>query len=284
MAYLKYIEKETICRLFGISGGFVFKYWSDKGLYNKNNTKDLILEACGINIYEDPAYRNLSQEKCIRKIWDEGSPQMIAKLLEALSEYFCFAMGTDWWSDDDQRDYNQVQGIIKRLKEMPTVELPIKQTHQNLSMILEDIENNFLGQKPELVIDRLHTFTCEYLRKLCVTHEIQTEDSKGNELPLHSLAGMLAKWYAENGYCDTEFTETACKCSISLFEKYNHVRNDHSAAHPNQLLSKAEAEYVVRIVADTLTFFDKLEQNHNHDTISWDGGMLFLNPDDELPF
>ena len=65
MAYLKYIEKETICRLFGISGGFVFKYWSDKGLYNKNNTKDLILEACGINIYEDPAYRNLSQEKCI---------------------------------------------------------------------------------------------------------------------------------------------------------------------------------------------------------------------------
>lgn len=284
MAYLKYVEKETICRLFGISSGFVFKYWNDRGSYNKTKTKELILDACGINIYEDPNYRNLSQEKCIRKIWDEASPQMIAKLLEALSEYFCFAMGTDWWSDDDQRDYNQVQGIIKRLKEMPTVELPIKQTHQNLSMILEDIENNFLGQKPELVIDRLHTFTCEYLRKLCVTHEIQTEDSKGNELPLHSLAGMLAKWYAENGYCDTEFTETACKCSISLFEKYNHVRNDHSAAHPNRLLSKTEAEYVVRIVADTLTFFDKLEQGHTQQSNACNNEIYYIDEDDEFPF
>ena len=88
MSYLKYIEKETICRLFGISGGFVFKYWSDQGTYNKNKTKELIFDACGINIYEDAAYRNLSQEKCIRKIWDESSPQIIVNLLEALSEYF----------------------------------------------------------------------------------------------------------------------------------------------------------------------------------------------------
>lgn len=244
----------------------------------------MILQSCGINIYEDPSYRSLSQEKCIRKIWDEGSPQMIAKLLETLSEYFCFAMGTDFWPNDVQDDYSQVQEIVKRLKKLPSVELPTKQTPQNLSVILEDIENNFREQKPELVIDRLHTFTCEYLRKLCVTHQINTDDSKGNELPLHSLAGMLAKWYTNNGYYDTEFSETAFKCSISLFEQYNHVRNGHSAAHPNQLLSKNEAEYVVRIVADTLTFLDKLEQNHNHSTISWDGGMLFLNPDDELPF
>lgn len=244
----------------------------------------MILQSCGINIYKDDDYCGLSQEKCIRKIWDEGNPEMIVKLLEALSEYFCFAMGTENWSADDEYDYSQVQEIIQRLKEIPSVELPAKQASQSLSVILEDIESNFRGQKPELVIDRLHTFTCEYLRKLCVIHEIQTVDSKKNELPLHSLAGMLAKWYKQNGYCDSEFTEAACKCSISLFEKYNHVRNDHSAAHPNQLLSKAEAEYVVRIVADTLTFFDKLEQNHNHDTISWDRGMSFLNPDDELPF
>ena len=284
MPYLKYIEKETICRLFGISGGFVFKYWSDKGDYNKTKTKDLILESCGINIYEDADYRNLSQEKCIRKIWDEGSPQMIANLLESLSEYFCFAMRTACWSDEDQYDYNQVQETIKRLKELPSIELPTKQSPQNISLILEDIENNFREQKPELVIDRLHTFTCEYLRKLCITHKIDTSDSKGNELPTHSLAGMLAKWYAENGYCDTDFTETACKCAISLFEKYNHVRNDHSAAHPNKLLSKSEAEYVVRIIADTLIFFDRLEQSHNHNDIPWDGEILLFGPDDELPF
>lgn len=284
MGILNLVEEKTICRLFDIKDGYVFKWCYDKDKYNKNDTQRMILQSCGINIYKDDDYCGLSQEKCIRKIWDEGNPEMIVKLLEALSEYFCFAMGTENWSADDEYDYSQVQEIIQRLKEIPSVELPAKQASQSLSVILEDIESNFRGQKPELVIDRLHTFTCEYLRKLCVIHEIQTVDSKKNELPLHSLAGMLAKWYKQNGYCDSEFTEAACKCSISLFEKYNHVRNDHSAAHPNQLLSKAEAEYVVRIVADTLTFFDKLEQNHNHDTISWDRGMSFLNPDDELPF
>lgn len=284
MGILTLVEEKTICRLFDIKDGYIFKWCSDKGSYNKNETQRMILQSCGINIYEDDEYRNLSQEKCIRKIWAKGSPQMIANLLETFSQYFCFLMGTDEWPDMEKYDYNQVQGIIKRLKEIASVELPTKQSPEDLTMILEDIERNIHGQKPELVIDRLHTFACEYLRKLCDTHGIQTKESNGNELPLHSLVGMLAKWYAQNGYCDTEFTQIACKCSISLFEKYNHVRNDHSAAHPNQLLSKAEAEYVVRIVADTLTFFDKLEQNHNHDTISWDDGMLFLNPDDELPF
>lgn len=267
MAYLTYIEKETIRRLFGISGGFVFKYWSDEGKYNKNKTKELIYDACGINIYNDEGYRGLSQEKCIKKIWDEGTPQIIANLLEALSEYFCFATGNSWLSDEDSYDYNQVQEIIKRLREISAVELPTKQTPENLTIILEDIESNLMNQKPELVIDRLHTFSCEYLRGLCAKHNISTVDAKGNQQPTHSLVGMLRKWYEDNQYCDSRFALTAIKNSISLFESFNHVRNDHSAAHPNHLLSKAEAEYVVRIVSDTLNFLDKIEKVHEEKKI-----------------
>ena len=284
MPYLTYIEKETVRRLFGISGGFVFKYWSDQGSYNKTKTKELIYDACGINIFQDDGYRGLSQEKCINKIWDEGSPQAIARLLETLSEYFCFAMGSSWWEDEDQRDYNQVQEIIKRLRKIPSIELPAKQTPQTLSVILEDIENNFREQKPELAIDRLHTFTCEYLRDLCVQHRINTADDKGKEQPIHSLVGMLRKWYEDNDYCESKFALTAIKNSISLFESFNHVRNEHSAAHPNHLLSKSEAEYVVRIVADTLTFLDRIEQSQKQNTPFDADELLFLKTDDELPF
>ena len=283
MAYLTYIEKETIRRLFGISDGFVFKYWSDQGKYNKTKTKELIYDACGINIYDDEGYKGLSQEKCIKKIWDEGSPQIIANLLETLSEYFCFAMGTDWWSDEDSYDYKQVQDIITRLKGMSPVDLPTNQTPETLTIILEDIESNLLSQKPELVIDRLHTFSCEYLRGLCAKHNIITVDAKGNQQPTHSLVGMLQKWYRDNQYCDSQFALTAIKSSISLFENFNHVRNDHSAAHPNHLLSKAEAEYVVRIVSDTLNFLDKIENIHEEKETSWGDGMLF-DLDGELPF
>ena len=42
MGTLSFIEKQTICRLFGISDGYIFKFWSDRGSYNKNITQELI--------------------------------------------------------------------------------------------------------------------------------------------------------------------------------------------------------------------------------------------------
>ena len=284
MAYLSYIEKETICRIFGIADGYVFKYWSDRGKYNKTKTKDLILDTCSINIFDDDGYKGLSQEKCIRKIWNEGTPQMIANLLEGLSKYFCFGMGTDCWESEDKYDYNQVQDIIKRLRTTNFIELPQQGTTDNISIILEDIENNLRNQKPELVIDRLHTFACEYLRKLCTKHHISVVGENGEEFPTHSLIGMLRKWYEDNDYCETEFSLVAIKNSISLFEKFNHVRNEHSAAHPNELLSKAEAEYIVKIMAATLMFLENIENKHDQKTMPWDGGVLYLDLDSELPF
>ncbi|MCD8248829.1 MAG: hypothetical protein LUC60_03055 [Lachnospiraceae bacterium] len=53
MKLLSFIEKETIYRLFGISDGYIFKYWVGERGYNKNKTRDLILDYCDINIYED---------------------------------------------------------------------------------------------------------------------------------------------------------------------------------------------------------------------------------------
>lgn len=77
MGMLSFIEKQTICRLFGISAGYVFKYWSDMGKYNKNTTQQLILDACNIDIYNDVPYKGLSQQKCIEKILASNNPQII---------------------------------------------------------------------------------------------------------------------------------------------------------------------------------------------------------------
>lgn len=286
MSTLSFIEKQTICRLFGISDGFIFKFWSDKGEYNKSTTKELIFEACNINIFEDVAYKGLSQQKCIQKIWDECSPQTVAKLLKTLSDYFCFKMGTDWWSDEDNYDYQQVQKIIANLESMSTLELPKDENIKNLELLLEDIESNIKNDKPELIIDRLHTFASEFLRNLCHAHNIGTVDDKGNEYPLHSLAGMLKKWYIDNNYFESDFAIVAIQSSISLFDKFNGIRNEKSVAHPNELLSKAEAEYAVRSIANTLTFLDKCEKSKNKKvyTIPWEGGVLYIEPYEELPF
>ena len=50
---------------------------------------------------------------------------------------------------------------------------------------------------------------------------------------------------------------------IGLFAKFNDVRNDNSFAHPNDVLEKAEAEYVVKTMLSTLQFITKIEEANN---------------------
>ena len=99
-------------------------------------------------------------------------------------------------------------------------------------------------------------------------------DDQNNELPLHSLVGRLKNWYAENHYFDSEFCVVAIQNTINIFDKFNAIRNDHSAAHPNEMLNKAEAMYAVRIVAETLTFIEKIEHikeaENAHPRSVWD--------------
>lgn len=47
--------------------------------------------------------------------------------------------------------------------------------------------------------------------------------------------------------------------SISTFEKYNQVRNQQSYAHDNEVLNKAEAMYVVRVISATLALLYEVE-------------------------
>ncbi len=260
MATLRFIEKATIFRLFGIEEGFVFNYWYKQGKYNKNITKNLILDACGINIYEDSDFQSLSQQKCIEKIFNEYSVNTIIRLLTALSEYFCFGMGTDQWNYDDSYDYSEVQKIIERLKNTSNVALP-EYANSDSSIILEDIQSNINDGKPELVIDRLHTYATQFIRNLCVRHSIKILDDKGNYFPLDTLVGSLKTWYEREDYFESEFAVVAIRNTINIFAKYNDLRNSKSAAHPNPLLNKIEAEYAVKIIAETLEFIDEIEKS-----------------------
>lgn len=284
MSNLSFIEKQIVCRLFGISDGYIFKFWSDKGQYSKNTTRQLILDACGIDIYRDKPFSGLSQQKCVEKIWDDHSPKTTAKLLAALSEYFCFAMGTAFWSDEDGFDYRQVEEIIKRLDATPDISLP-EQNSADLRLILSDIESNIRSGKPELVIDRLHTFATNYFREICKKHSIAIADEKGNHYALDSLVGKLKKWYEEENFFESEFCIVAIKNTINIFAKYNDLRNGSSAAHPNQLLQKAEAEYAVRVVADTLMFIENIEKSNTQPKrVPWGRGELLVDFEGDLPF
>lgn len=192
-------------------------------------------------------------------------------------------MGTDYWSDEDGYDYRQVEEIIKRLSSSSAVPLPFQES-ADLELILNDIDTNIQAGKPELVIDRLHTFATQYIRKICQQHNIAIADEKGEHYSLDSLVARLKGWYERENYFESEFCVVAIRNTMNIFAKYNDLRNNKSAAHPNPLLKKAEAEYAVKVVAETLMFIDNIEKSKPKQTIPWENGELFVDVNEELPF
>jgi hypothetical protein len=139
------------------------------------------------------------------------------------------------------------------------LELP-QVKEDTLESLQVDIQASLARNAPEFVLDRLHTFATKMLRSLCAQNGISVTDPKGDNLPLHSLSGMLAKFYAQHPMVQSEFSVSAIKSSISLFDKYNTIRNQQSYAHDNKVLEKMEADYIVKVVAATLSFIDNLEK------------------------
>ena len=139
------------------------------------------------------------------------------------------------------------------------VELPEIQG-DTWSVLHTDITEALSRNEPSLVLDRLHTFSVKLIRELCEKKKIAILDDKGKQLPLHSLAGMLVKYYKKNNCFQSDFSEQVLKTSISLFDKYNNIRNDQSYAHDNEILNKSEAMLAVRIMTATLDFIYEFEE------------------------
>jgi hypothetical protein len=200
---------------------------------------------------------------------------------------------SDWnWDWSEQNSYESLRKIEERLMKN-TVSVP-QTDNQPLEMLRQDIERNIANNTPEMAVDRLHTFCVKYFKSLCDKHGLLvTPDSHGHYV-LNNLAAELHKWYKNNNYFDSEFTLVAIKNSISLFDKFNFLRNNKSPAHDNDFLVKAEAEYVVKIVCDTMAFIDKIEKAKDADLraharetekLPWEDENWILNlPTENLPF
>lgn len=153
-------------------------------------------------------------------------------------------------------------------------------------LIVSDIEANIDTGTPELAVDRLHTFATQFFRDICQSHGILTTDDKGVYYSLEGTVARLKKWYSDNNYFESEFCVIALQNTINIFAKFNEIRNEKSAAHPNPLLTKVEAEYAVKVIADTLIFIDKIEKQKSAEmqNLPWEIDSAEVNDMDDLPF
>ena len=276
MAKLSYQEKSVLEELFGMSTGYVMDF-------SNNTFERFIGDAINIDIYNDSGYEEYaSKANKLRQIWNEEQDNVVGILLEALLSYYeDWKLKCDELTEYERKKVEEMRIVANRLKgNAPRIELPKKQ-EDTLKILLEDINSALARNKPELVLDRLHTFSTKLLRQICMENGIETVNDRGNNFPLHNLAGMLRKKYEKDEIFQSTFTLMAIQNSISLFDKFNSVRNEQSYAHDNVVLDKMEAEFTVKIMADFIAFIDKAEayrkKYHKHSV-----QKKFF--DEEIPF
>lgn len=273
MSSLTIKEKNILEELLGMSSGYVLDF-------SNSSFARFIRDSIGLDIYNGKGYEEYtSKANKLRQIWDRESDKVVGKLIKDLIElYEEKRINQDAILSDNE--INKIS-IIKRAAErlldnQLEVELPNKQ-EETLQVLLDDINNALLRNKPELVLDRLHTFCTKLLREICENNGISIMDDKKKYYPLHSLVGMLKKYYKENNVFESDFVVFAIQNNILLFEKFNEIRNEKSYAHDNEVLERIEAEFVVKIMSNIIKFLDDIEsyrKKHKADT----------NNDFDLPF
>ena len=220
--------------------------------FTRRELGDFILEKTGL-YFGDEKYNkvNASKAKRLEKFFKVESDRIVAKLLYDFVQY------KKKFNNEDELK-NEIMKIVLRLKGDFMIQnfsaiKPIAEDMDSkilVESILEALHNN----KPELALDRLHTYLVKYIRHLCSNHRI-SYDKK----PLHSIFGEYVKKLKKDGSIQSNMTELIFKKTISVLEEFNKVRNDKTFAHDNELLNYNESMFLCNNVINIIAFIQSIE-------------------------
>lgn len=220
--------------------------------------------------------KGTSKANHLRSFWDQEPNSMVATCLRAMVSH---AVELDWL-DADPKLLSDCQGIITRLAlDQPVAELDailVPSDERDFEALATAVRECIEKNQPEAGLDRLHTFVVKFIRSLCDKHGLELDRS----VPLHGLMGSYVKRLREKGAVRSDMAERILKSSIQIMESFNHVRNNHSLAHDNQVLGYEEALLIFNHVASTIRFIRSVETQLKSEAeataqTAWDSDIPF---------
>lgn len=255
MSNLSSSDKRILEELFEMSSGYVLDFGNVR-------FQDFISDCIGIDIYASPGYEEYcSKANKLRDIWEKESDYLVGKLnlelLDYAEQYFEKYNRIDQFKE---KYFEKMRSKSKRLLSAGAIDLPDLE-NENVALLIEDIKNTLERGTPELTVDRLHTFTMIFLRSICNKHGISVKDNSGNNYSIHSLLGMIVKFYDKESKL-SPYKKAVLKNNISLLDQFNTIRNNSSFAHDNTIIAKEDAEYAVQSISALLQLLDNVEKNN----------------------
>ncbi len=246
-----------------------------------------------IDLDDFEEYKECNSADLFRKMWGIETDYTIAVTLEHLLEWYIkhkyYEVDENYSGEYDDsyyseriRKYLECKRITHQLKYKDFYSLP-KHKNTQLDILVKDIRESLGRGVPQLMIDRLHTYTVSFLRNICNKHSIEIKDQNDKFYSLTSLMGMLVKHYESVNAYESDFVSIALKSTISVFEKFNNLRNEKSYAHSNVTLNSMETEFALKSIINTLNFIDRLESMLTY-IKRIENASVKNTQDDELPF
>lgn len=278
MADLTYQEELMLEELLEMESGYVLDFTNP-------SFRRFVNKSIGVDIQADEyAYESGSKANRLRGLWINQPNYVVGKLLSDLIEYWK-AKHVKVDSDpppDQVFRLGCCEATARRLlNDSPAMSfesVPSASFDGSAKLALESVKESLRKGEPELILDRLHVFTMTYFRSLLDKYSV----SYDKNTPLHSLVGSYVKLLKSNGRLESEMAERIIKSTISLFESFNEIRNDHSLAHPNKPLNRNESTLILSSVANVIQFIRMIEgaEQFELDDSTGDDDLVV----DDLPF
>ena len=245
MSNLSYIDQRNFEKLFDMASGYVLNF-SNRTFW------DFVVDSIWVNPY---AWEYESKANLLRRIFKEESNYKVWKLLFDLVEYF----EIEYWNQENLNTilinkYKEIAVNLQNNSDVSELNIENIDNDKTLDLLLEEIRNSKDTQKPEIILDRLHTLSIKYIRKLAKKYNIETEWKTLNALYWLYIKELEKIWKIES-----DISLLIFKSNISILEKFNFIRNNRSLAHDNEILNSSESTFIINNIINLLHFIEKIE-------------------------
>jgi len=270
MVQLKHGERRVIEEALSMGDGYVLNF-SDK-------TFREFFEDQGITIYQEKyGFNGTSKAKHMRAFIEVEDAFTVCRVLRALWEH---RESVPIFNKVDQTALKaRFFALLDRLESggaIPRTDAIDRFARdQTLDELVASIERDIGANRPAAALDRLHTYCMKKFGHLLDVRGIAWERAE----PLHSRVGKYVKALGQDRDL-RDVTGQIIKNAISVFDKFNHVRNNRSFAHDNELLDPAEARFIYDSITALLRFVKTIEANR-FDAVPAASAQAF---NEEIPF
>ncbi len=248
---------KNLDRIFAMREGYVLDF-------SNKTFAEFMDDELQVDIYADQySAVGTSKAKRLREFWRIESAELCASSLLKLWSYR-ETLGGEFAAKDavtEARNKSEIDALIAKISDGVIADLGstftthTSQKQVSITELVAAIERDFkVGDFPALM-DRLHTYSDAKLGHLLDCQNIQYNRST----PLNGKLGLYCKHLESNG--NLAQSVALLKRTVPLFEQLNEVRNNHSFAHPAQVLDHSSARYLFDMTTATLRHLKAIDRN-----------------------